>query len=131
MLRTLLCTLAATGTLGVINVRQIVFHGNGTCFTLLRTNHAADTARLAGSLDILALILGAAAHEGSGCIRNQLNQMLRTFCHALTAGYTLFSVYHGNAVNDVNRIKLAGSHTASEAETSIFTKLITLSRNVD
>ena len=112
---TLLGTLAATVTLGIINSCQIIFHCDGTGFTLLDTNRTADTAGLAGNTYILALVLRVAGHCLWCLVRNKLDESLWTSADTLTASYTLFLIYHCNAVYHVNGIKGTGLYAGAVA----------------
>ena len=69
----LFCTLGAAVTLGVINLCQIVFYGDGTGFTLLYANGAADTAGLAGNTYVFTLVLRVAGNCLWCAVRNKFD----------------------------------------------------------
>ena len=69
----LLGTLTASVTLGVVNLCQIIFHGDGTGFTLLYANGATDTTGLAGNTYVLTLILGVAGNRFWRPVRNKFD----------------------------------------------------------
>src|SRR5699024_6284788 len=54
-------------------------------------------------------------------IRDQLNNLLRTFCHTFAAGLTLLFIYLSDAVNNVNGIEGADLYAGAIAQTTIGT----------
>ena len=73
LLRTLLRTLAASGTFLLINMRNIIRYSDSACLTDLLTHLTSDTAHLAGLHNDLAHISGTALYSNLCIIRNQLN----------------------------------------------------------
>ena len=124
MNRTALCALAAVGTLLVVNDSQIVLHMDGIKLTLLCTQGTSDTAGCADSLNILALVVGAALYQMLCLIRHQLNQMVRTGSHALAAGNTFLLVHHRHAVHHMDGVKCACPDTGAVAHTSVCAGLL-------
>ena len=55
---------AAAGTLLIIHVRQIAFHGDCAGLAVLHAFHTADAAGLTGLIDVLAFIMGITLYTG-------------------------------------------------------------------
>lgn len=90
---------------------------------------AGNTAGVADSHDILALILIRAANHFSCLIRCELDDVLRTGTDALAAGLAGFLVYLCDAVNDVDGIKWAGLYARTKTKAAVVAGLWSLARN--
>ena len=121
MSRTILFAKSAIGTLIVIDMCHIICHRNSLYRTVLFTFFTADTAFVTGIHSSLTFILRAAAYFYCLLVRNQLDQMMRTDSHTLTAGFTFFFIYMGDAVDDTDRVKITRLYTGTVAETSMMT----------
>ena len=100
-----------------------IFNGNCTVRTGLLALLATDTANLTGSHYLFALIVRAAVHRHLLIVRNQLNQVSRTFGNAFATGFTCFFIYHRNSIYNVYCIKWTDLHAASETTAAICTGL--------
>ena len=72
--RALLRTLAAAGTFAVVDVRDIVLHGDGVKLAALHAELTADTSGGADLFDCLTERFGVTCHLMLCLIRNQLDQ---------------------------------------------------------
>ena len=128
MSRTILFAKSAIGTLIVIDMCHIICHRNSLYRTVLFTFFTADTAFVTGIHSSLTFILRAAAYFYCLLVRNQLDQMMRTDSHTLTAGFTFFFIHMGDAVDDTDRVKITRLYTGTIAETSMMTFFLTAAR---
>ena len=101
----------------------VVHYGNSLFWAFFYAFSAADTAYLTGAHNCFSFVLGTAGHHLFLIIRDQLNDLLRTFCHAFAAGLTFFFVYLCNAVDNVDRIKGADLYAGAITQTAVSTGL--------
>ena len=100
-----------------------IFHGNCTVWTCFFALLTADTSNLTGIHHLFALIMGAAVHSHFLVVRNQLDQMSRTFGNTFATGFTCFFIYYCNAIYNMNGIKWTDLYAASKATAAICTGL--------
>lgn len=119
--RTFGSTLAAAGTLGVIDVCHIVNDFNRTKFTLLHAEPASDAACGTCLLDSSTAVMAGAAHRIDCGIRYQLDQTARAGSDTFTAGHTLGAVYGSHAIMNRYSAEWTCCRTRTETDTSIVT----------
>ena len=109
---------AASLTLIIINLCQIIRDGDGIVGASLLTLHAAD----AGVLTVLASIsalFGVAAHDhGLSLLRDHGNDLLGADDHAHAASEATGGIYVGDTVLQANGVGGAGLGAVAQAEAS-------------
>lgn len=120
---TLFNTLATGGTLALVDGSHVICHVDGIKFTDTDTEGTADTASLTGLADSKCLVLRVTVHSHSGGVRHSSNEVLRTCGGTSHTANTGFTVYHSNAIFNMDGIEGTGGHTATKAHTAIVTAL--------
>ena len=100
---------------------HIVCNRNRLYRAVLFAFFTADTTFVTGVHRSLAFILRAAAYFYCLLIRDQLDQVMWTDSHTLTAGFTFFFIYMGDAIDDTDCIKVTCLYAGSVTETSMMT----------
>ena len=103
---------------------------NGVKRAVLLTHTAGDTPDLAGIHDRLALKEVLAGYNVLLLIRYEINEVLRAGLDTGTAGYTLLLVDDGNAIYDMDSIKLTCLYTGAIATAAERTCLLGTSRDI-
>ena len=119
MTRTNLCALAAGNTLILVNMGEETVYMNSIMLASLLALVAANTANLADTHNVLALVVVVTANCMAMIVWNQLNQVVWTGGNTLAAGLAGLLVYQRNAINNMDCIKWAGLYAGAKAHTAI------------
>ena len=101
----------------------IVHYGNGFFRTFFYTLSTSDTSYFTGAHNCFSFVFGTAGHCLFLIVRDQFNDLLRTFCHTFAAGFTFFFIYLCNAVYNVDGVKGADFYAGSISQTAVGTGL--------
>ena len=119
MPRTNLLAGAAVGTFRIINVGTEIRNSDRLAWTGFFTFFTADASNIAGCSHSFSFVMGIAGYKGKLFIRNQFDQMSRTFCHTFSAGLTCLPVNNSNTLYYLNSVERTGLHTVSISQTAV------------
>lgn len=119
--RTIFFTQSAVGTFIVIDMRHIVGNGDSFHRAVLLAFLTADTAVITGRHGSLALIRRTALYFSQLLIRNQFNQMMRTYGYTFAAGFTFFFVYHRNSIFNMDCVEGTRFYASTVSKTAAVT----------
>ena len=118
-------TLAAAGTLVVVDNGKVVNNLDSIVRAGLLALAAGDTAVLAALANCRALIVIRALYNDANGILNEMNNMMRTLTGAHTAADALGGIDLGNAVINSDSVLRTDSYAIAVTKAGVSTELIT------
>jgi hypothetical protein len=124
MHRTNLNARTATGTLGIINGRKVIHHGNRAVRTGFLALHTTDTAVGASLTGDCAFIVVRAFHNNAYGIGNEMDDAIGAFARTDTATDARLGIDTGNTVFHGNRVFGTYANTVAITKTRKVTEAV-------